>query len=274
MGFLLFAIVLAVVGELLWFKFYRDGKKNFTKYDKEHSNIIVLNQEDVVSKLIKKSNLGIGNIVSEQNQIRFICQKNDYTINIENGIAYVDYDMSGCEVRVSLIGKLTKRFKFWKSAHKAMLLNMIMDTLQNDSFAEQKSYQKTKIYAKSSVVALVSFLIFLVIGCCSFIGSVSNEAVVDAQTMEFCDGVTYGELIDIYLEDAEWSAFNGERDIAVVEVIGTSVEGEDVCIQFWGDMGMGLSYRSLTLEFCEVDGVSLEPDTVMEYIYLYYYTRK
>jgi hypothetical protein len=37
---------------------------------------------------------------------------------------------------------------------------------------------------------------------------------------------------------------------------------------------MGLSYRSLTLNFCEVDGVSLEPDVVMEYIYMYYYANE
>ena len=271
MGFLLFAIVLGIVGELLWFKFYRDGKKNFTKYNKENSKVVVLNTEELVSKLEKNSNLGINNIVSEQNQVRFMCQKNDYIISIENGTAYVDYDMSGCEVRVSLIGKLTKRFKFWKSAHKAMFVNMIMDTLQNDSSAEQKPYQKTKIYAKAAAVGFVAFLIFLVIGVCSLVGSASNTAVSDAKAMEFRNGVTYEELVEIYLKDAEWSVFNGEGDIAVVEVTGTSVEGEDICIQFWGDMGMGLSYRSLTLEFCEVDGVSLEPDAVMEYIYLHYY---
>lgn len=272
MGFFLFAIVLGIVSELLWLIFYREGKKHFTKYDKENSKVVVLNTEEVVSKLEKNSNLVIENIVSEQNQVSFTCQKNDYIINVENGTAYVDYDMSGCEIRVSLIGKLKKRFKFWKSAHKAILVNMIMDTLQNDSLVEQKSYKKTKTYAKAAVVAFVSFLIFLVIGFCSFENSVSNTAVSDAKAMEFCNGVTYEELIETYLIDAEWSAFNAERDIAVVEVTGTSVEGEDICIQFWGDTGMGLSYRSLTLEICEVDGVSLDPDAVMEYIYSYYYT--
>ena len=199
MEFLLFAIVLGVISELLWFKFYRDSKNNFTKYDKENSKVVVLNTGDVVSKLKKISNLGINNIISEQNQIHFICQKNDYIINIENSIAYIDYDMSGCEVRVSLIGKLTKRFRFWKSAHKAMLVNMIMDTLQNDNLAEQKTYQKTKIYAKAAVVAFVSFLIFLVIGFCSLVGSVSNTAVSDAKAMEYRNGATYGELIDHYI---------------------------------------------------------------------------
>ena len=89
--------------------------------------------------------------------------------------------------------------------------------------------------------------------------------------MEFRDGVTYEELIDVYLKDAEWTAGNSETDTAVVEINGTSVEGEKICIQFWGDMGMGMSYKNLTLKYCEADGVSLEPDSVMEYIYLYYY---
>ena len=274
MGLLLFAIALGIVGEILWFKFYSDSKKNFTKYDKEHSKIAILNAEEFVSKLKQNSSLGISNIVPEPNQVKFVCKNSEHIINIENGIAYVDYDMSGCEVRVSLIGKLAKRFRFWKSAHKAILVNMIMDSFQNHNSAEQKMYQKTKIYAKAAVIAFVSFLIFLVIGFCSSIGSAFNEAISDAQAMEFIDGVSYGELIDVYLKDAEWSSFNGERDIAVVEVNGTSVEGEKICIQFWGDMGMGLSYKSLKLEFFEADGVSLDPDAMMEYIYLYYYTNE
>ena len=37
MGVLLFAVILGVVGELLWFKFYRTSQNQFTKYDKEHA---------------------------------------------------------------------------------------------------------------------------------------------------------------------------------------------------------------------------------------------
>ena len=274
MGLILLAIALGIISELFWFLFYRNGKKNFTKYDKEHSKVAVSNVEEIISKLNQKQNLGISNIVSEVNQISFIGKKSNYTINIENGMAYVDYDTSGCEVRVSLISKLIKRFNFWKSANKAMFINIIMDMLANDGSANTKEYEKTKFIGKSAVIAFASFLIFLVIGCFSFAGSVSNEAVSDAQKMEFRAEVTYEELVDSYIKDAEWTAFNGEGDIAVVEVTGTSVEGEDVCIQFWGDMGMGLSYKSLTLKFCEIDGVSLEPDVVMEYVYMYYYANE
>lgn len=271
MGLLFLALVLALVGELLWFKFYRNGKKEFNMYDKEHSNVTVLNEEELVSKLNKISNLGISNITSEFNQVSFVCNKNTYAINIENDMAFVEYDMSGCEVRVSLIGRLTRRIKFWKSAHKAMLINMIMDTLQNDCSSEQKPYKKTKGYAKASVAALVLCLIFLVFGIFSFTRSTYDKAISDAKTMEFYNNVTYEEVIDTYVKDAEWTAFNGEGDTAIVEINGTSVEGEKICIQFSGDMGMGLSYRSLTLSYFEADGISVDPDEAMEYIYLNYY---
>ena len=271
MGLLLFAIILGIIGEICWFKFNRDSLKHFSKYDKEHSNITVASVDEIASKLNQNSSLGISNIVSEQNSVSFTCENNNCIITVENGTAYVNYDMSGCEVRVSLIGKLTKRFAFWKSAHKAILINTIMDALQNNTSADKSTYQTTKICAKAAVIAFVSFLIFLVIGFCSLLDGVSNEAVTDAQTMEFYDAVTYEEVIDSFLKDAEWSAFNAENDIAVVEVNGTSVDGEKVRIQFWGDAGMGLSYRSLTLEIFEVDGISLDPDLTMEYIYLHYY---
>ena len=136
MAFLLFAIVLSIVSELLWFLFYRNGKKQFKKYDKEHSNVTVVDTEEVISKLNKASSLDISNIKSELNQVHFVCKKISYTINIENGTAYVEYDMSGCEARLSTIGKITKRIKFWKSAHKAMLINAIMDTFQKDNLSE------------------------------------------------------------------------------------------------------------------------------------------
>ena len=179
--------------------------------------------------------------------------------------------MSGCEFRFSLIGKLKKKIQFWKSAHGAMQINTIMDSFQSNHVTETKTYQKIKCYAKAAVATFIAFLIFLVVGCISFVGSVSNKAVSDAQTMVYDNGVTYGELIDVYLWDAEWTVFNSESDMAVVEVNGISVEGEDICIQFWGDSGMGLSYRSLTLAFFEADGVAYEPDAFMEYIYWNYY---
>ena len=274
MGSLFLAIVLALVSGLLWLKFRHDAKKNFLMYDKEHSDIFVNNVEEFVSKLNQKLSFGISNIVSESNRVCFMCQKNDYIINIENGTAYVDYNMSGCKVGVAPFGGLTEQHKFWKSARKAMLINTILDTFKNDYLIEKKTYQKTKTYAKSAIIAFVASLIFIVIGLCSFTGSVHNDAVSDAKSIEFCDGVTYEKLIDAYLIDPKWSAFNGNNDIAVVEVTGISVEGEDICIQFRGDMGMGFDYRDLSLNYFEADGITYDPDSVMEYIYLYYYKNK
>ncbi len=268
---LLIAIVLGIIGELLWFKFSRAGQKQFTKYDKEHSNITVLNTEEVVSKLNQVSNLGISDIRSEENQVSFACKNNCYTIYIEDGKAYTEYDMSGFGVRLSTLGKITKKIKFWKSAHKAILINMVMDTFQNNCLPTKKEYEKTTFFAKTSVIAFVAFLLFLVIGFFTVIGSISNNSISNVQKMEFYDNVTYEELIDSYISDAEWTAFNTDNDVAVVEVNGMSIEGENICIQFWGSMGMGFSDESLELAYFEVDGTSIDPNEAMEYIYIYYY---
>lgn len=271
MGYFLFAIILGIICELLWFKFYRDGKKQFIKYDKDHSTVVAQDSEEVISRLNKISHLRISDVSAELNQVKFVCEKNNYAIAVENSVAYVEYDMSGCEVRLSLIGKLIKRIKFRKSVHAAILINMIMDTFQNDSLQKQKEYKKTKNYAKASIIAFVAFLILLVIGCFNVVGSAYDDAISEAKMMEFEDYVTYGEIFDEYLIDAEWTAFNSENDIAVIEVTGISVEGEHICIQFWGNMGMGFSYIDLTLEYFEADGFSLDPDVAMRYIYSRYY---
>lgn len=263
MGWILFAIVLGIASEVLWFNFFRKGSKQFSKYDKDHSTVTVTNADEVVSKLKKNVNLGISGIQSEENQVNFLCQNNHCAINIENGTAYVEYDIW------ALLGR--KRLRFWKSARKAMQMNAIMDTLRNEDLSDQKTYDKIKLYAKAYVASFVAFLIFLVVGFCSFTGSMYDDAIADAKMLEYRKGVTYDELIEEYVKDAEWTAFNTEKDMAVVEVNGTSVEGEKVCIQFWGDLGMGLDYRTLTLECVELDDVPMVPDDIMEYIYLYYY---
>ena len=263
MGWILFSIVLGIVSEVLWFNFFRKGSKQFSKYDKDHSTVTVINAEEVVAKLKKNVNLGISDIQSEENQINFLCQNNHYTINVENGTAYVEYDVW------ALLGR--KRLRFWKSARKAMQMNAIMDALQTDGLSEQKAYDKIKLYAKAHVASFVAFVIFLVIGFSSFLGVTHNDAIADAKMLEYRKGVTYDELIEEYVRGVEWTAFSSEKDMVVVEVNGTSVEGEKVCIQFWGDLGMGLDYRTLTLECVELDDVPMVPDDIMEYIYLYYY---
>ena len=261
MGWILFAIILGIVSEVLWFNFFRKGSKQFSKYDKDHSSIIVTNADDIVSKLKRNVNLEISGIQSEENQINFLCQNNNYTINIENGTAYVEYDVW------ALLGR--KRLRFWKSARKAMQINAIMDTLRSDDLPEAKVYDKIKLYAKAYVASFVAFLIFLVIGVCSFGGATYDNAITEAKALEYSFGVTYGEIIDGYVKNAEWTAFNSDDDTAVVEVCGTSVEGEQIRIQFWGNPGMGFSYSSIRLAYVEADGEELDVDVAIACMYWY-----
>lgn len=261
MGWILFAIILGIASEVLWFSFFRKGSKQFSKYDKDHSSVIVSNADDIVSKLKKNVNLEISGIQSEENQINFLCQNNNYTINIENGTAYVEYDV------LALLGR--KRIRFWKSVRKAMQINAIMDTLKSDGLVETKAYEKIKLYAKVYVASFVAFLIFLVIGFCSFLGVRYDDAITDAKALEYSFGVTYGEIIDGYVKNAEWTAFNSDDDTAVVEVCGTSVEGEQIRIQFWGNPGMGFSYTSIRLACVEINGDELDADAVIAYMYWY-----
>ena len=166
------------------------------------------------------------------------------------------------------IKKLCSLWDYLQTTDKKIVLYGMGDGA--DKILDVCYSKKIKIYAKASVAAFVAFLIFLIAGVSSFLGSKYDAAIEDAKTMTYYNNITYGELIDEYVRDAEWTAFNSESDMAVVEVHGTSVDGDKVCIQFWGESGMGLSYRTLTLEYFEVDGVSMDPNWMMEYIYLSY----
>ena len=267
----LFVVVLGIASGILWSKFTRKGTAQFSKYDKDHSTITVLNTDEVISKLSKISTINISNIQSQENRVDFLCKKNAYSINIENGTAYIEYDFSARDIILAIASKrLIKKIKFWKSARKAMQINEIMDTLKSNCFSESKEYKKINLYAKAAAISLlVSCLVFALMGFAFGLSSTHDTAISEVKKAEFSYGVTYGELIDGYIRNAEWTAFNSDDDTAVVEVCGTSIEGEQIRIQFWGNSGMGFSYSSISLAYFEADGVSLDEYEAMEYIYWY-----
>ena len=267
----LFVVALGIASGILWSKFTRKGTAQFSKYDKDHSTITVLNTDEVISKLSKISTINISNIQSKENRVDFLCKKNAYSINNENGTAYIEYDFSARDIILAIASKrLIKKIKFWKSVRKAMQINEIMDTLKSNCFSESKEYKKINLYAKAAAISLlVSCLVFALMGFAFGLSSTHDTAISEVKKAEFSYGVTYGELIDGYIRNAEWTAFNSDDDTAVVEVCGTSIEGEQIRIQFWGNSGMGFSYSSISLAYFEADGVSLDEYEAMEYIYWY-----
>jgi sulfur carrier protein ThiS len=115
-------------------------------------------------------------------------------------------------------------------------------------------------------------IVCLIIGISGMTGNMQEEAIDNVKAMVFYEGVTYEELLNTYIVNPEWTAFNSENDIVIVEMNGTSIENDQVCIQFSGEMGMGFNgvgQQDFKLRYFDINGESLDPVGAMEYIYNY-----
>jgi hypothetical protein len=275
MGFIFAAIVIAVIAEIFILKLYKDGGRQLSKYDKDHSVVRMSNSDELSSVISGLSNSGAENIEVQGNDVKLNLKKNKYTINVENGIASVKYDMSGTEVKFSAIGRILKPFRYSKSAKKAVIINSLFDEIlgKKDS-NDKKEYNKVKKDSTLIWISLVAMLICFVIGISNMtVNGLSEEAITKVKNTEYFNDVTYETLINDFIEEPEWEALiSNDDNTAVIEVSGTSVTNEQLRIQFLGSSGMGyddISKQAFYLCYFEADGVSVDPETAMEFIYEY-----
>ena len=105
-------------------------------------------------------------------------------------------------------------------------------------------------------------------------GTYKDKAIQNVRSSLYNETTTYDEIIDAYLINPDWTAFNSDKDAPVVEVNGISVEKEDICIQFIGELGLGfhlVEKQQFRLRYFEVDGKSVDAEEAMEYIYQMYF---
>lgn len=275
MGFILLGFVLAIIGEVFIIKLYWNGEKQLAKYNKEHSDVEAASAEVFIEKLNSISTLTVSNIECNGSRVNLKYQNNLYVINVENGIAAVEYDRNGCGFKLSSLGKILRLFKFSKAAKKAVEINYVMDCVANkDTSLHQKENQKVKTDTKLVMVSFVAMVICLIIGVVGMTGGLYEDAINQVKDTEYFAGMTYGELIEAYLVEPEWTAFKSDTNTAVVEVNGLSVEDETICIQFLGEYGFGFNSnieQKFTLSYLDADGVSLDADAAMQIIYEYLY---
>lgn len=273
MSFIFVALVFGVIAEIFILKLYKDGGKQLSKYDKNNSAVRASSSEELASVISRLPNSGVSNIEVRGNDVGLTLKNNKYTINVENGIAAVKYDMAGTGVRFSKFGRILKPFRFGKSAKKAVAINSLFDEIMGRKEPnDEKEYKKVANDRKIFFISLAAMLIFLIIGICNMTGSIHGEAVTKVKNTEYFNGVTYGTLINGYLKEPDWNAFNSTTDTAIVEVNGTSVEGEKIRIQFSGSRGMGfsgVSNQNFDVSYFEADGEKFDPDAAMEFVYEY-----
>jgi len=273
MYFILLAMILAVAGGIISNITKWRGRKQLIKYDKEHSDVACADAEELASKI----NLldGVENLEIVDGKISFDCKKNTFSIAVENGIAYVEYDTSGCEIKFSKMGRFLGDFKLADSAKKATMVNSIMDSVSGKDVKEQKkAYAKIINGVKAMKIIAVAMFVCLAIGILGVFNGTKNVAVENVKNTQFEMGLTYGELLDNYLPDAKWTYFISENDTPIVEVNGISIEGESVCVQFEGELGMGgtnLEQQDFDLGYMDADGEPVDAYSAFAYIYEYLY---
>lgn len=270
MAYILIVFLAAIVGEVFLFKLYGDGGKILQKYDASHSDIRVESAEDFVAAFKSTNDLGVSGVECEGNKVKLTCGKYNYTICVNDGVATVEYDRAGCGgVKISAIGRLIRISKFTKSVKKALVINGVMDKIAGkDSSHSIVDNKKIKLDKRIIKISLIAAVLFAIIGGCSLVGDMHEEAITSVKTTVFNGGVTYETIINNYVKNAEWSAFVSDDgdDMAVIEVKGTSVEGEKIQIQFWGNSGMKFDTTDYKLSVFNIDDQSLEPEAAMKYL--------
>jgi hypothetical protein len=273
MGLIFVALVIGVITEIFILKLYKDGEKQLSKYDKSHSAVRMSSSEELASVINRLPNSNANNIEVQGNDVKLKLKNNKYTLNVEEGIASVKYDLAGTKLKFSKFGRIAKPFIFSKSAKKAVAINSLFDKLMGKKDSnDEKEYKKVKNDSNMMWISLVVALICLFIGIANLKGDIYGEAITKVKNSEYYNGVTYGTIINGYLEAPEWKAFNSDADTAIVEVNGTSIANEKICIQFAGTAGMGfngVSNQTFYVRYFEADGESLDRDAAMEFIYEY-----
>jgi hypothetical protein len=273
MGFIFVAIVMAVITQIFILKLYKVGGRQLSKYDKDHSVLRMYSSEEMASVMSRLPNSGVRNIEVQGNDVKLTLKKYKYTINVENGIASVKYDMAGTEVKFSKIGNILKPFRYSKSAKKAIAINSLFDEILGKKDPnDEKEYKKVKNDSNMIWLSLAAMLLCLFIGIVNMTGDVYGEAITKVKNTEYFNGVTYGTLINDFIEEPEWKAFNSDSNTAVVEVDGTSITDEQLCIQFLGSSGMGfddISNQTFYAYYFETDGMQIAQEYGMEFIYEY-----
>jgi len=273
MGFLILAIVVVFIGEGFWIKLKIDGKKQLEKYDKNYSNVHADSAEELVFKIKNLQNADVSDVGYHDNKVSLKCQRNRYILNLEGGVVFIEYDRAGCKLMLSRIGKILNLFRFSKSVKKAAIINSVMDHLADKEIADgSKEYRKVKTERMGLLMSIIIIIISTIMGAFSLIGSKYDEAIENVKSTKYNSEITYGQMIDRYMISSEWKAFNSDANQPIVEVNGTSVEDEKICIQFTGELGAGLdmvSDQDFNVGYFEVDGKAINSDLAMEFIYEY-----
>ena len=275
MAFIIFAFIFGIIGSIISMRSDSKAYKQILKYDKEHSDIACADLNELAEKIKAVNCADVEQVRNVEDKIIVDCKKNSYSLRVENGVAYVEYDKNGCGLKISPLGRFIRIFRVAIAGRKAIVINSIMDCVAGkDAKLFEKEYKTVHNGLPSIIVFMVAMLVCVIIGCVLLLGEQNDKVVEKVKGTEYYSGVTYGELLDGYLIEQEWTSFTTDGDRACVEVDGVGLDGEAIEIQFLGELGYGFSNienRNFEIYYAGIDGESYDPDFVMDMIYEYLY---
>ena len=275
MAFIIFAFIFGIIGSIISMRSDSKAYKQILKYDKEHSDIACADLNELAEKIKAVNCADVEQVRNVEDKIIVDCKKNSYSLRVENGVAYVEYDKNGCGLKISPLGRFIRIFRVAIAGRKAIVINSIMDCVAGkDAKLFEKEYKTVHNGLPSIIVFMVAMLVCVIIGCVLLLGEQNDKVVEKVKGTEYYSGVTYGELLDSYLLEQEWTSFTTDGDRACVEVDGVGLDGEAIEIQFLGELGYGFSNienRNFKIYYAGIDGESYDPDFVMDMIYEYLY---
>lgn len=275
MAFIIFAFIFGIIGSIISMRSDSKAYKQILKYDKEHSDIACADLNELAEKIKSVNCADIEQVRNVEDKIIVDCKKNSYSLRVENGVAYVEYDKNGCSLKISPLGRFIRIFRVAIAGRKAIVINSIMDCVAGkDAKLFEKEYKTVHNGLPSIIVFMIAMLVCVIIGCVLLLGEQNDKVVEKVKGTEYYSGVTYGELLDGYLLEQEWTSFTTDGDRACVEVDGVGLGGEAIEIQFLGELGYGFSNienRNFEIYYAGIDGEAYDPDFVMDMIYEYLY---
>lgn len=263
----LIMLVFAVIAEVCLIKLINKSNEQFSKYNAENSNVLADSIEDLIRRLNEVPNIKITDISNTTDTVKFKANKRKYTLNFKNGIVSVEYKYPKIEGKPEP-SKFFKVIKLSKDAQKATVVNSIMDYLSGkDSKENNKVKSKLSNTRRTMELSTIVMIISMCIGIGICLSGKQSDGIDNVKSTLYSGSISYGDIVNYYVPNQEWTVFNSETDTACVEVNGTDEENNQICIQFLGDLGLGLNNmgsQKFEMTYFELNGEPIDVDVVLD----------
>ena len=271
---LLFALIsvgFGILAEVYMHKTIKLSHEQFVDYQLVCSDVRADSIEDLAERIKNISEYNISTVSCTADTVSFTANKNEYTLHLQDGVVYVEYDFSPVSGKPSPT-KVFKVVKLSKDAQKATVINSILDSLSGKSSDKNKKIKKKlRKFSKNIWLTVIACIVAFVIAAIIGLSKSNDDAIENVKSTNYSNTLTYGEIVNTLCPNGqEWDTFITDNDTACVEVNGISNDNSNVKIQFLGDYGVGFS-NSKTMNFrihyLSIGDQSYDPDEALKILF-------